>query len=46
MVIEESLLAEAKTCMEEGNTMRKEEAGRGDINYQSAKALSQIKCGQ
>lgn len=37
--------------MEEENTMRKEEAGRGDTNYQSemvscAKALSQVKKGQ
>ncbi len=41
-------MALAKTCTEEENTMRKEEAGRGDINYQSemagcAEALCQLK---
>lgn len=44
-------MALVKTCMEDENTMREEEAGRGDINYQSemascAKALSQVKQGQ
>lgn len=41
--VTETCLAQAKTCLKTENTMRKEEAGRGDMHQQSEQTGASVK---